>query len=81
MAVATGDFGGSRLAALDRRGEVVAWDRRPGEAEALVVCPGGQTVVAYNLPRTWEFGQLGKVTAHAAALTKAEARRAAFAGR
>lgn len=50
VAVAAGDFGGSRLVALDRRGEVVAWDRRPGQADLVVACPGGRTVVAYGRP-------------------------------
>ncbi|MGQ0843220.1 MAG: hypothetical protein ACT4QF_03700 [Sporichthyaceae bacterium] len=49
-AVLAGRFGGSRLAAIDSRGEVVAWDRRPGEAVNLAVCPGGRTVVAHAYP-------------------------------
>lgn len=48
VAVATGDFGGSRLAGLDARGRVVAWDRRTGHAERVAACPGGRTVVAYG---------------------------------
>ncbi len=50
VAVAAGDFGGSSLVALDRRGEAVAWDRRPGAGQTVVVCPGARTVVAYSYP-------------------------------
>lgn len=45
-----GGFGGSRLAAVDARGEVVAWDRRPGRIVNLAVCPGGRTVIALAYP-------------------------------
>ncbi|MGQ0843221.1 MAG: hypothetical protein ACT4QF_03705 [Sporichthyaceae bacterium] len=46
VAVIAGQYGGSRLATVDERGGVVAWDRRPGYVGAVAVCPGGRTLVA-----------------------------------
>lgn len=45
VAVASGDFGGSRLAGLDAEGRVVAWDGQSGTGSLAAVCPGGDTVV------------------------------------
>lgn len=50
VAVAAGAYGGSRLAALDRTGRVLAWDGRGGSAGHVAACPGGRTVVAVGRP-------------------------------
>ncbi len=46
VAYAAGSFGSSRLVALDRVGNAVAWDRTPGEGQLVAVCPGEETMVS-----------------------------------
>ncbi len=46
VVLAVGGFAGARLAGLDRTGDVVAWDRRPGFGLAVAPCPGGERVAA-----------------------------------
>ncbi len=46
VAYAAGSYGSSRLVALDRLGNAVAWDQTPGDGDLVAVCPGGETVVA-----------------------------------
>lgn len=45
VAYVAGAFGSSRLAAVDDRGRVLAWDHTAGTGEQVAVCPGGSRVV------------------------------------
>lgn len=46
VAYAAGEFGGGRVAAIDERGAVVAWDRTPGTGLLVGTCPEGKSIVA-----------------------------------
>jgi hypothetical protein len=49
VAYVAGGFGSSRLAGLDRSGQIVAVDSRPGDGMRVAVCPGGKAVAAVGL--------------------------------
>lgn len=71
VALAAGSFGGSRLAALDRRGRVVAWDRQAGTGQAAAVCPGGSTVAAFGRSGgVYDVDRRAEVSVHDAATLK-----------
>jgi hypothetical protein len=46
VAVVAGTFGGSRLVALDRQGNTIAWDRQDGTGLMSAACPGGSIVAS-----------------------------------
>ncbi len=65
VAYAGGEYGKSRVAALDADGKVVAWDGKSGVADAVAVCPGERTVVSVGHARDgYDEPSLVELTVH-----------------